>query len=297
MQSKFKKLFAVLILTGAVLAFCSPAMARFSEVGDKRDFVGLNWTIYAKDKDYAYIITSDTPVKYYIDRSGGEMSNISFKTPFKADGNSNKYSESDLRKKVNELEAAMKKYNDGSMTWAEANGDHADGTSENYITKHDMTETARNPGFSSMDEYDDLLYVLSYDEVVDIQKQLWRPLIYVNCNWWLRSPRGGSNAYIIGSIYSATSKGIEDLEYGLSLSVTLPNYVRPALQISLKSPIFTKTDGQSDSGDVNPVKPINPHGEEEQEEQKKSSSSGGCNAGFGALALFGVLGLFYRRKK
>ncbi|MDO4952428.1 MAG: carcinine hydrolase/isopenicillin-N N-acyltransferase family protein [Synergistaceae bacterium] len=30
---------------------------------------------------------------------------------------------------------------------------------------------------------------------------------------------------------------------------------------------------------------------------KGSSSSSGCNAGFGALALFGVLGLFYRRNK
>ena len=37
--------------------------------------------------------------------------------------------------------------------------------------------------------------------------------------------------------------------------------------------------------------------EEGGEEQKNSSSLGGCNAGFGALALLGVLGMFYRKKK
>ena len=36
--------------------------------------------------------------------------------------------------------------------------------------------------------------------------------------------------------------------------------------------------------------------EGEGEEETNSSSSSGCNAGFGALALLGVLGLFYRKK-
>ncbi len=36
--------------------------------------------------------------------------------------------------------------------------------------------------------------------------------------------------------------------------------------------------------------------DEDEEEQEKSSTSGGCNAGFGILAMLGVVGLLYRKK-
>ena len=268
MQSKLKKLFAVLILTGAVLAFCSPAMARFSEVGDTINFAGYNWILYKKDANSGYLIAK------------GAIND----TPFKADGSSNKYNESDLRKKVNECERIMRNYTGPQLTWDCVNGT-ADG--KNYIEKHDMTEKDRNPGFSSMNEYDDLLYVLSFYEAAEaFEARKVRSHFQEDGNdvlGWLRSTNPKSTktgCYVLADQTGTRGSARDsfDLEYVIKYRVETNGIACPALQISLDSPIFTKTDGQSDSGEVKPFNPINPHGEEEQgkqEEQKAVWKVGG----------------------
>ncbi len=236
MQSKLKKLFAVLILAGAVLAFCSPAMARFSEVGDTIDFAGYNWILIKKDANSGYLIAK------------GAIND----TPFKADGSSNKYSESDLRKKVNECEEKLKNYTGPQLTWDCVNGT-ADG--KNYIEKHDMTEKDRNPGFSSMNEYDDLLYVLSFYEAAEaFEARKVRSHFQEDGNdvlGWLRSTNPKSTktgCYVLADQTGTRGSARDsfDLEYVIKYRVETSGIACPALQISLDSPIFTKTDGQSD---------------------------------------------------
>ncbi|MDO4952365.1 MAG: Synerg-CTERM sorting domain-containing protein [Synergistaceae bacterium] len=224
MYDKLKKLFSVLLLISVVFAFVSPVSAAgiikagFSEIGEKTDFAGHNWTLYKKDANSGYIITSV-----------GLGS-----TPFKAGTQyNNKYAVSDLRKKINELEAKMKSYTGEPLTWSEVSGT-ADG--KNYIEKHDMTESGvsaygveRNPGFSSMSSYNDLLYALSTDEANEVSGNIRNAVQ----DWWLRTP---GKPYYNAAIVNYFGKGDVD---GFGHGVNDDNCVaRPALQINLNSPIF-----------------------------------------------------------
>ena len=416
MQSNLKKLYAVLILIGVVLAFCSTAMAAgivkgssFANIGNEGTFAGYKWTLYAKDSTYGYIITSNVMEVAKSD-GRGKMAGQAFRTQYNMPG-SNKYSVSDLRPRVNKYETEMKSYNGTDMTWAEANGGTGKGA-ENYIVKHDMTEKGtnpygqpKNPGFKAMSDYNDLLYVLSTDEAKALQNAGYgyggdkKNILAAEDDYWLRSPGddsthaayGGSDGYVVGD-----GRRVSDAYF-----------VRPALQINLKSPLFqsnlfktapiggkakvnigegfTLADYDGADGwkltlkDETIPKPditnveikdnklsvtysgvqtgtdmylsallYDEAGElinyakvadaaeksegtaeipldgiegrykirffteqtnigedpdyaselsEEFDAVTKKSSSGGCNAGFGALALLGVLGLFYRRKK
>ncbi len=246
-HGKLKKLFSVLILISVVLVFCPPAMAAgivkgssFANIGDERTFAGYKWNLYAKDSTYGYIITSNVMEVSKSDGSG-KMAGQAFRTQYNMPG-SNKYSVSDLRPRVNKYETEMKSYNGTDMTWAEANG----GTgkwAKNYIVKHDMTEKGtnpygqpKNPGFKTMSDYNDLLYVLSTDEAKALQKAGYgyggdkKNILAADDDYWLRSPGddsthaayGGSDGYIVGD-----GRRVDDAYY-----------VRPALQINLKSPLF-----------------------------------------------------------
>ncbi|MBQ0055432.1 MAG: SYNERG-CTERM sorting domain-containing protein [Synergistaceae bacterium] len=275
MQSKFKKLFAVLILTGAVLAFCSPGFAgdrafwdeasQTYKIGSTADFLGINWTLWKTDGEYAYVIVTE-PIKKNRYDTQFLVHNFDYKA--------NRYQSSEIRKLVrtsgSSLENTMMEYDpewswsgyvgtgkSSKMTWEQINGgEDRRAVSNEYIAQHYMWDV----GITS-----DKLFLLSTDEA----KELPQNVRTIGVRWWLRSPRPNPNLKT-EAMYVDVDGDMEEFTY-----VSDECCVRPALQISLKSPLFTGNDAPGyDRG----VKPAGQDGAEEQgkqEEQKAVWKVGG----------------------
>ena len=239
----FRKTAAILMLVSFIFGVASPAMAadsagiaagvNFTEIGNRRTFGGYDWILYATDSAYGYIITFNTEGhgtkwgtsgKKYIDSNLREA----------VSG----YQGSDLTQEQEQYSVEYKMRNAttttyDNMTWAEANGT---ALSKSYITKYDITDGG-NTGFSSISEYNDLVYVLSSDEV----NALWD--LYKNGNVALeRALRPGiSNYWLLRDAkYANVSKAAySDLDVHISeASLSKQYYYRPIMKINLQSPLF-----------------------------------------------------------
>ena len=255
-MTKLKKTAVIFMLLSFIFSTVSPAVAGagiakgstgssggLENIGDKADFVGQNWTLYAKDDTYGYIITTDTmPGMQYFKTVGTAY-------PTGAD----EYKNSDIRKIVsgyegsstsrylNNYESQFQNYTGPQMTWAEANGTDSPYES-GYITKHTMTDVFGDTPYS------DLLYILSLGEMNDLyETAAGRAVLESPSTWyWSRTPdrgSGTSGAFYVWAYVPATESEDEYVQPG---TIWHPTYlyrdmaaVRPALQIDLDSPLFT----------------------------------------------------------
>ena len=252
----FKKLSAALMLFAFVFSTVSPVFASGignggntawsdgTNLGSTADFLGHNWTLYNKDANYAYVITTEILSKHRFGPSGSY-----------ANTKPSQYSTSELRPIVNNYQTEMEGYSPSVGAAGSAVLSWNDIHAGEYIANHEMLgETALNNGGSTYTTESittDKLYILSKAEAQEgyFSTNDSRIAYYGSdaTTWWLRSP----NPSRTNATSGVNSSGV--IFTSASDNVPYESGIRPALQINLASPLFksfsylftTAEDGKS----------------------------------------------------